>query len=303
VSNDDPLVRIQDLRKSFRGARALAGVSLELRRGEIVGLIGPNGGGKTTLLRQVVGLHLPDDGRCVTLGRVAAELGPEELARIGYVDQQSELLGWMRVDRHIDFVKAYYPRWNSALERAYLDRFDIPTDVRVSTLSPGVRQQLAVLLAVAFEPELLILDEPAAAMDPLARARFLDLLLELIQDQRRAIVISSHILSDIEKVVDRVVILRKGVVVRDASLDELREAYRRVRLHAIDGQVPETIALPGVVEMQRNGRQALLTVRGAGDDAIQDAARGAGCVAEIDPLPLDDIYRLELSAPADEVRR
>lgn len=303
MSADDPLVRMEDLHKSFRGARALAGVSLDIRRGAIVGLIGPNGGGKSTLLRHVVGLHVPDAGRCVTLGRAAGELGPEELARIGYVDQQSELLGWMRVDRHIEFVKAYYPRWNTSLERAYVERFDIPTDVRVSTLSPGVRQQLAVLLAIAFEPELLILDEPAAAMDPLARARFLDLLLELIQDQRRAIVISSHILSDIEKVVDRVVILRKGMVVCDASLDELREAYRRVRFVAIDGQLPATIALAGVVEMRRNGREALLNVRGVGEEAIHDAARSVGCVAEIDPLPLDDVYRLELSAEHPLERR
>ncbi|UCD49783.1 MAG: hypothetical protein JSW27_19905, partial [Phycisphaerales bacterium] len=138
----------------------------------------------------------------------------------------------------------------------------------------------------------LILDEPAAALDPLARAQFLDLLLQLIQEQSRTIVISSHILSDVEKVIDHAVIMKAGKIVADAGFDELREKYSRVRLTALSGELPEPLDFANVLECQRNESEATLTVADLSPDQIEAAAAKINCQADIQPLPLEDIYRV-----------
>ncbi|MBN1509341.1 MAG: hypothetical protein JW955_21020, partial [Sedimentisphaerales bacterium] len=142
-----------------------------------------------------------------------------------------------------------------------------------------------------FEPELLILDEPAAALDPLARAQFLDLLLQFIQDLDRTIIISSHILSDVEKVIDHAVIMKAGRIIADASFDDLRETYMRVRLTSLSGPLPEELRFANVIECRRNQSQATLTVQDLSPEQIEAAAEAVNCRADIQPLPLEDIYK------------
>jgi ABC-2 type transport system ATP-binding protein len=290
MNSQDLLVEIRGLTKCFRDVPALDGVDLDIERGQIVGLLGANGAGKSTLLRHIIGLYLPDAGTCQTLGCAAAKLGPAELARIGYVHQEGELLDWMTTQQLIRYVSTYYPTWNKELEAKCVAEYEIEPKARVGSLSPGQRQRLAILIAVCFEPELLILDEPAAALDPLARAQFLDLLLQLIQDQNRTIIISSHILSDVEKVIDRAVFMKAGRIVTDASFDDLREKYARVRLTSLSGPLPETLNFANVLECRRNGAQATLTVSDLSHEQIEAAAAAIDCQADIQPLPLEDIY-------------
>jgi ABC-2 type transport system ATP-binding protein len=295
VTDDTSLVQCRALTKRFGSNPGIEDVDLDVRPGEVVGLIGRNGSGKTTLLRHVPGILLPTSGSCRTFGREAGLLSAADLARLGYVDQEGDLIPFLTVGDHIDYVRAYYSNWNATLQRRYLQRFDIPPDARVGGLSPGVRQQLAVLLAVCFEPELLVLDEPAAAMDPLARSEFLMLLAELIQDEHRAIVLSSHILSDVERVVDRIVILDEGHVIRDTPLDDLRDSYRRVRLTSMTGRLPTELGVPGTVETKRDVDSAVVTVRDVTADRVERVAAELGCTWEILPLSLEEIYRFEVA--------
>ncbi len=291
MSSQNSLVEIRGLSKHFRGVQALDNVDLDIERGRIIGLLGANGAGKSTLLRHIIGLYLPDTGTCTTLGCPAAKLGPPELARIGYVHQEGELLDWMTTQQLIRYVSTYYPTWNKELEAKYVAEYEIVPKARVGSLSPGQRQRLAILIAICFEPELLILDEPAAALDPLARAQFLDLLLQFIQDQDRTIVISSHILSDVEKVIDHAVIMKAGRIITDASFDDLREKYTRVRLTSLSGPLPEELRFANVLECRRNQSQATLTVADLTSEQIEAAAEAIHCQADIQPLPLEDIYR------------
>lgn len=292
MSDNGAIIRMEGVSKAFGRTRALDGVNLAIQPGRIIGLLGANGAGKSTLLRTIIGLYLPDRGRVETLGCPARDLSPKELARIGYVHQEGELLNWMTVGQLLRYVAAYYPNWNQHLERKYIVDFGVDVNARVGTLSPGERQKVAILIAIGFEPELLILDEPASALDPIARARFLDLLLELIQTENRTILISSHILSDVEKVIDHVIIMDKGRIVRDAAFDDLREQYARVRLTALHGPLPAQLPFAGVLTCQRNGSEALLMLQGQSPLAIEEAARPLDCKAEIQSLPLEDIYRL-----------
>ena len=292
MSSEHPMVDIRGLSKRFGKVQALNGVNLTIARGRIIGLLGANGAGKSTLLRHIIGLYLPDRGQCTTLGVEAGKLSPAELARIGYVHQEGELIDWMTAAQLLRYVSVYYPTWNKELEDRLVSEYEISLKARVGSLSPGQRQRLAIMIAVCFEPELLILDEPAAALDPLARAQFLDLLLQLIQDQNRTIVISSHILSDVEKVIDHAVIMKAGKIVAEASFDELREKYCRVRLTALSGPLPETLDFANVLECKRNESEATLTVADLSPDQIEAAATKINCQADIQPLPLEDIYRV-----------
>jgi ABC-2 type transport system ATP-binding protein len=294
MSNSDGIIQIHGLSKRFGVVQALDHVDLTVERGRIIGLLGANGAGKSTLLRHIIGLYLPDAGECLTLGREAGKLGPAELARIGYVHQEGELLDWMTVRQLIRYVSVYYPTWNCDLEERYIRDFEISPKARVGSLSPGQRQRLAILLAICFEPELLILDEPAAALDPLARAQFLDLLLQFIQNQNRTIIISSHILSDVEKVIDHVLIMDRGRILCDTPFDDLREKYVRVTLTSLAGPLPEHLPFANVVESRRNESQATLTVRDLTPTQIDSAAVSMNCEAELQPLPLEDLYRLVL---------
>lgn len=292
MSDNNVMVQIRGLSKRFGKVRALDRVDLDIARGRIVGLLGANGAGKSTLLRHIIGLYLPDSGTCTTLGCEAGKLTPAHLARIGYVHQEGELIDWMTASQLLRYVSVYYPNWNKDLEQRLVDEYEISLKARVGSLSPGQRQRLAIMIAVCFEPELLILDEPAAALDPLARAQFLDLLLHLIQDQNRTIVISSHILSDVEKVIDHAVIMKAGRVIADASFDALREKYSRVRLTSLAGPLPEPLDFANVLECRRNQSEATLTVADLTPDQIEAAATQINCQADIQPLPLEDIYRV-----------
>jgi len=287
-----PLIQLDKLTKRFGDVRALDEVSLEIGPGRIVGLLGANGSGKSTLLRHIVGLYLPDRGSCRTFGADTATLSPEDLSRLGYVHQEGALIDWMTAGQLIRYVEAYYPTWNRELEAEFIERFELPVKQRVGAMSPGQRQKLSILLAIGFEPELLILDEPAAALDPLARHRFLELLLDIIQNEGRTILISSHILSDVEKVIDHVLILDRGKLLRDCTFDELREEFLRVRLTSLNGPFRRPIDVRGMIAREQNDRQAVITIKSAYKPELDEAARSLRCEAEVLPVSFEDAYAM-----------
>ena len=286
------IIQIQKLSKKFGKKTALDRVNLDINTGSIVGLLGSNGAGKSTLLRHIIGLYLPDIGECTTFGCNAGELSPKELGRIGYVHQEGELLPWMTVEQLIRYVSTYYPNWNYELQERYIKNFKVPVSSRVVTLSPGERQKLAILLAIGFEPELLILDEPASALDPIARANFLDLLLELIQDENRTIIISSHILSDVEKVIDHVVIMEEGDIILDCGFDDLREKYSKVKLSAMNTKLPSELPFENIIECHRTDGQAILIVSDCSHEDLKEKAQQMDCWIEIETLPLEELYKI-----------
>ncbi|MFH1718797.1 MAG: AAA family ATPase, partial [Planctomycetota bacterium] len=192
-------------------------------------------------------------------------------------------------------VSTYYPNWNHQLEEKYIADYEISMNARVGSLSPGQRQKLAILLAIGFEPELLILDEPASTLDPVARSRFLDLLLQIIQNENRTIIISSHILSDVEKIIDHVVIMRAGRILRDCSFDELKEEFCRVRISALSGELPSSLPYANIITHQRSNGQALITLKNTTREQIEQTAEHMNCQVEIQTLPLEEIYRLIVS--------
>lgn len=292
MTTANQIVQMQGVSKRFGNIQALNNIDFSVSQGQIIGLLGANGAGKSTLLRCIVGLYLADKGQCTTFGTDAAKLSPKELSRIGYVHQEGELLDWMTVGQLIRYVSAYYKNWNHRLEAKYIADFEISLDDRVGTLSPGQRQKVAILLAIGFEPQLLILDEPASALDPIARSQFLDLLVQIIQDGSRSIIISSHILSDIEKVIDHCIIMWKGSILCDGSFDGLREEFVRFTLTSLNGRLPMDLPFENMWTFEKNTNKAVITVRKTPLEKLEAQAKSLNCQIEFRPLSLEEIYKI-----------
>ena len=264
----------QGLTKRFDAVTALDRVDLKIRRPSIVGLLGKNGSGKTTLIQHLMGLQLPNEGTVTTLSQCSAELAHDDLIRIGYVPQDIRLLDWMTVDQHIRYVACFYPNWDAEREARLLVELELDREKVVGTLSTGNLQKLAVILAVCHHPGLLILDEPVSDLDPIVRAKLLGFLLELLREDEATILVSSHVLRDVEKIVDWVVCLDAGTVVTDAGLDELKERYAEWRVISTNGALPPSFSEPYVISQEVSGRQARLLVDRASElEAFRSAHR------------------------------
>jgi ABC-2 type transport system ATP-binding protein len=217
------------VRRAFaRGVEVLRGVDLEVEPGQTVGLLGRNGAGKTTLLRIALGLLEPSQGSVRVFGLDPRERPVDVKRRVGYVSEEQVLPGFLSVADAMSIHRGLFPTWDSDLAAALVKRFSVKPDARISTLSKGQARQVAILCAVAHRPELLLLDEPAGGLDPAARREFLEVALESLGSEGASIVFSSHHMTDVERLAERVVLLHDGRKIIDCELDALRDRYSLV---------------------------------------------------------------------------
>jgi ABC-2 type transport system ATP-binding protein len=216
---------VLELRSLVRGYAqpVLTGVDLAVPRGTVMGLLGLNGAGKSTLLKCGLGILVPQSGSATVFGEPAIALADATKERIGYVPQAPSVFTWMRVRELIAFIGGFYPRWNHGLIDRLIGEWGVPQDAKVGTLSPGQAQQLNIFLALGHEPELLVLDEPASTLDPVARREFLRAVLGIALAGDRTVLFSTHITSDLERVADSVAVLQDGRITYAGSLDTLKD--------------------------------------------------------------------------------
>jgi ABC-2 type transport system ATP-binding protein len=207
------------------GSQVLRGVSFALDGGEVVGLLGCNGAGKTTLIRLAMGMLEPQGGQVRVFGLDPRAHPVEVRRRVGYVSEEQILPPFLTVDQVLDMHRALFPAWDEALAADLVGRFDLPRTAKIKTLSKGQARRVALLCAVAHRPELLLLDEPASGLDPAARRDFLETSIRLLNETGTAILFSSHYMTDVERLADRIVMIHGGRVLLDNGLDELREGF------------------------------------------------------------------------------
>jgi ABC-2 type transport system ATP-binding protein len=224
----EPL-RVEQLSLAYGDKPVLRRLDWCVAPGQVVGLLGRNGAGKTTLLETVLGLRAPDAGQAWLYGQPSQQPDDATRARIGYVPQQSNLFEWMTPEQLLNYFRSFYPRWNEAKVEGLLTRWAIDRQQPISRLSVGQQQRLSIIRALAHEPELLVLDEPVASLDPVGRRDFLQELVEQVSEHGTSIVFSTHILADLERVALDVAFLTHGQLALQAPLDTLLDGTRRVR--------------------------------------------------------------------------
>lgn len=289
----------EGLTKWWGRRKVLDGLTLTVPEGRITALLGRNGAGKTTAIGCLLGFVRPTTGRATLLGHDARALPPDVRGRVGYVSEGDRLVPWMTVEELGEFQAASVPSFDRALYRSWTSRLALPAATRVRRLSRGQRAQTALAVVLAARPELAILDDPALGLDAAVRREFLEVMIEMIQDEGRTVLFTSHVLHDVERVADRVAILDGGVLRVDATLDEFKARVRRV--HAVfRGDAPDVPTLDGVVRSVRRGNRWTLTMS-APEPSVADAvarARSLGASGvETEGLSLEDAF-LDLTATA-----
>jgi ABC-2 type transport system ATP-binding protein len=285
----DAPIRLQELQKHYKKTVVLDGANLDIPAGSVTGLLGKNGEGKTTLIKCALGLIAPTGGRAELLGENSWRMSAETKARIGYVPQIVQLYPWLTVRQAIDYFAVFYPKWNERLVGELVREFNVDPKQKIAALSLGTLQKVAIILALAHEPELLILDEPAASLDPAARRDFLKALVNIAADGKRTILFSTHITSDLERVADRVAILRGGKIVYDGELADLKEQVKRLRITA-RAPIAPGFTIPGGFRSRIEGNEALVSVRDASPELLSNIESQLEARVRVEDLNLEDIF-------------
>src|SRR5688500_10678575 len=279
------VLRTVGLRKHFGQTVALDGVDLTVRQGEIYGFLGRNGAGKTTTIRALIGILAPDAGQMELLGRSVRRVDVKTKQRIGYVSQEPHCYEWMTAQGLGQFVAGFYPTWDSAEYDRLLGVLDLPPHRRFSQLSGGMRMKLSLALALAHRPALLILDEPTAGLDPVARREFLELIASQARNHGRTTFFSTHLIDEVERVADRVGIIDRGRMRYEGGVADLRAEVKRVRTEP-GGTPPLAGAEFQLLRDESVGGASALVLRAP---AAAWAAMSYGPAVRVEELSLEDI--------------
>jgi ABC-2 type transport system ATP-binding protein len=266
----------------------LDNISLDLHEGSILGFIGANGAGKSTTIRILMGLVRQDSGTVQVLGHsMPAEQTAAKLD-IGFVSEDMRLYGACTLDWHMNFVASIYPQWNQAYADTLVRRFDLKPQQKIKGLSHGQRVKAALLLALARQPRLLLLDEPTTGLDPVARREVLAELTAVLADERRTILFSSHNTLDVEQISDRIAFIDRGRIIALEEKEDLLDRWRRVRLVVSPGAVlPQ---LPGVIEVGGTDRLPVLTTSQFNPAVVTLCQDRGATVQSVDPMTLEEIF-------------
>ena len=292
----DLVLEARGLTKTFRrGERAVDGLDLELAAGSTMGLIGRNGAGKTTTMRMILALLRPDSGTARVFGHSLWTAPASVRERVTYVSQDQNLYPWMTLAELCRFAATQYSRWDAAYAGRLARGFAIPTNDPVGVLSGGERRKASILLALAARPDLIVLDEPAAGLDPVARRELIDALVDILSERPDGtLLFSTHIISDLERIVDRVGIMDRGRMVLSGAVDDLKTRTRRVQLIFEGGHVPPGFRLSGAKRMEIDGPVVSAIVELADEDGgeaeLEALAARHSARLHLFPLGLEDLF-------------
>jgi ABC-2 type transport system ATP-binding protein len=298
---EDAVIEIREMTRRFGATVALDRVSLTVPRGTVFGLVGANGAGKTTLIRHVLGLLRAQSGSVRVFGRDPVADPPGVLARIGYLSEENDLPAWMRVRELMCYCRAFYRGWDDSYAEELRETFELSPKSRVGSLSKGQRARAGLLCALAYRPELLVLDEPSSGLDPLVRRDILEAIVRTIAEEGRTVLFSSHLLDEVERMSDRVALIHKGRLAFSAELNNLKEMHHcfTVRFSEPRAKPP---ALTGVLAWEGAGLEWTAVYRGRPEElAAAMADTGASIVADRVPS-LDEIFVAQVGSSTSGAR-
>jgi ABC-2 type transport system ATP-binding protein len=295
-----PVIEARKVVKSFGSQSVLREATLAIEKGFVVGLLGTNGSGKSTLIKCLLGLLKVSEGQVQLFGEDSWDLSAAAKARLGYVPQEAKFYNWMKVRQVVEYWGTFYPKWDSDWVNELMDRWEVPREQAVAPLSPGQLQRLALVVALGHHPELLILDEPVASLDPVGRRETLRQLIDLTKDGEHTVLFSTHILSDLERVASHIAILADGQIACFEELDGLKDRVKRLRLRS-NLPLPKSFAVPGALRTSIAGSEALIAVANLDDDLIESLESTWDADVSIEDLSLEEIF-LELNGQSVATR-
>ncbi len=276
---------VRGLVHCYEGSEVLTGLDLAVQPGSVLGLIGRNGAGKSTLIRAMLGLLQPLSGTAFVFGEPALKLSDRSKQRLAYVPQQPEALAWLTAQQMLDYVGRFYPRWDRSFATRTLERWQIPPNKLLAKLSPGERQRVDLIRALASQPELLVLDEPAAALDPVARRELLREIALRAGESGTTVLFSTHIVSDLERVASDVAFLHQGKLLMQCTVDETKERYGRLWLPA---RISAAAPAQSLSKRRHDDGSLSLVVERDAQGQWPQAANQPG--ARVDALGLEDLF-------------
>lgn len=282
-------VVVSGLTRRFGKKTALDNVSLSIPPGCVFGLVGENGAGKTTLIKHLLGLLRPQAGSVRVFG-VDPVAAPElALARIGYLSENRDLPGWMRLRELMLYVQAFYPNWDERYAEELVSVFGLDPAQKIKHLSRGQKAQAGLLTALAYRPELLLLDEPSSGLDAVVRRDILSAIIQTVANEGRTVLFSSHLLDEVERVADRVAMIHQGRLVLCDTLDAIKESHHRLVLR-FDADLSAPPSLSGALHWSGKGREWTMICDGALATLKEAAAQTNGRVVEEDTPTLEEIF-------------
>jgi len=283
------VIETSGLTKRFGRNVAVDGLTLRVPRGSVFAFLGSNGAGKTTTIRVLLDLLDRTSGDARVLGMDCVRDSLEIKRRTGYVAEAQRMYDWMTVDETIWFCRGFYPGWDDAFADELKRKLELPGNSRIGSMSRGTQAKVALLLAMAYRPELLILDEPTAGLDVVVRRDFLEGVIDLIQQEGRTVFFSSHIVHEVERVADWVGVIDHGRLIWCSRMEELKASVKRLVL-SFD-EVPQSFAaLTHVLTVETSGRQAVVTTKHFSDETLAQARGLNPSTIDVQDMNLEDIF-------------
>jgi len=253
------ILQTKNLYKSFGRKQVLNDFSMILEEGKVYGLLGKNGEGKTTLIRMIMGIIPSDKGKILYKGKEITFNQPSYKKEVGYIPEESIFFGWMTIKELMAFNSSFYPKWNAQKARDLLNRFELDEKFRIKNLSRGMKLKLGLIVALAAEPELLILDDPTSGMDVPTRHDFLKGIIREILDEGTTILFSSHLVHELEGIIDHLGILHHGQLILEENFEQVKNNAKKGHL-VFDGTVPDGIDTKGILTIQTDGNKCDLAI-------------------------------------------
>lgn len=284
----DVAIKIEGLRFSYGRKNVLKGVDLEVPTGSIFGFLGRNGAGKTTTIKTMLGMLKPAAGSCQVNGFDSMKGAMDVRKTVGYMAEDQQMYGWMKIAQIVKWVAGFYPGWDNEFTNNLLDMLELPRKAKVKTLSKGQNSRLALLLALGHRPKVVILDDPTLGLDPIARKDFLRHVIELLQSHGVTVFFSSHLLYEIEPVVDHIAILDDGAIIKSCRTEQLREGVRRFIVSS--NANAEFEKLEGLLDLTGSSGNYALTVENCNTAKRQQISEMTGSAMTETALNLDEIF-------------